>query len=110
MDIRSKIQSLKQGKSLRGLGIGDILPIAVALVAIVIVIAVGALILAGFQTSGNLVANSVASNTVVSGLSALGTFGTYLPLLALVVIAAIIVGVVIAAFAFGHHEGGGPRV
>lgn len=87
-------------------GLEDLLPAVVAFVLIAIVGAVGALILQNFQTSAQITVNSVAYNAVSYGINGVNTLMTYLPLIALVIVAAILIGIVLVAFAF---TGGGRK-
>ncbi len=82
-------------------GLQDLLPAVVAFVLIAIVGSVGALILQGFSTSSSVPANSIAYNATQYGLKGINTFMSYLPLIALVIVAAILIGIVLVAFAFG---------
>ena len=82
----------------KGFGINDLVPIGVAFVLIVLVLAFGASIVADVeadQTTG-----STAENVSNEGLGALSKMGQKLPTLATVVIAGVIIGVLIAAFAY----------
>ena len=87
-------------------GLQDLLPAVVAFVLIAIVGSVGALILQGFSTSSSVPANSIAYNATQYGLKGINTFMSYLPLIALVIVAAILIGIVLVAFAFGGNRGG----
>ena len=86
-------------------GLQDLLPAVVAFVLIAIVGSVGALILQGFSTSSSVPANSIAYNATQYGLKGINTFMSYLPLIALVIVAAILIGIVLVAFAFGGNRG-----
>ena len=85
-------------------GLTDLLPAAVAFVLIAIVGSVGALILQGFSTSSSVTANSIAYNATQYGLKGINTFRSYLLLIALVIVAAILIGIVLVAFAFGGNR------
>ena len=87
-------------------GLQDLLPAVVAFVLIAIVGSVGALILQGFSTSSSVTANSIAYNATQYGLKGINTFMSYLPLIALVIVAAILIGIVLVAFAFGGNRSG----
>jgi hypothetical protein len=84
----------------KGFGIGDVAPIGVAFIVLTIVLGLGATVVTQMQTSmlSNTTAaaidDSVAGNVTLSGMSALNTFGTWLPTIALVVVVAIILGIV----------------
>ena len=86
-------------------GLQDLLPAVVAFVLIAIVGSVGALILQGFSQSSSVTANSIAYNATQYGLKGINTFMSYLPLIALVIVAAILIGIVLVAFAFGGNRG-----
>ena len=78
----------------------------IALVLIAIVAAVGLLVLSNFQTNSSVTANSAAYNAIGQGISGVSTVTSFLSLIALVVVAAIIIGLVVYAFARGGgaHE------
>ena len=99
-------ESKMQPKRRLAAGLQDLLPAVVAFVLIAIVGSVGALILQGFSTSSSVTANSIAYNATQYGLKGINTFMSYLPLIALVIVAAILIGIVLVAFAFGGNRGG----
>ena len=78
-------------------GLTDLLPAAVAFVLIAIVGSVGTLILQGFSTSSSVTANSIAYNATQYGLKGINTFRSYLPFIALVIVAAILIGIVLVS-------------
>jgi NADH:ubiquinone oxidoreductase subunit 5 (subunit L)/multisubunit Na+/H+ antiporter MnhA subunit len=102
-----QIQLQKQLQKRRvAAGLEDLLPAVVAFVLIAIVGAVGALILQNFQSSSSITPNSIAYNATGYGLRGVNTIMSYLPLIALVIVAAILIGIVLLAFAFrGRGEG-----
>jgi NADH:ubiquinone oxidoreductase subunit 5 (subunit L)/multisubunit Na+/H+ antiporter MnhA subunit len=102
-----QIQLQKQLQKRRvAAGLEDLLPAVVAFVLIAIVGAVGALILQNFQSNSSITANSIAYNATGYGLKGVNTIMSYLPLIALVIVAAILIGIVLLAFAFrGRGEG-----
>ena len=73
--------------------IQDIVPIAVVFVVVTIVLAFGAQVVTSVQ--GTQTANTYAYNISGQGLSSLNTFATNLPLLATIVVAAIIITILI---------------
>lgn len=85
-------------------GLEDLLPAVVAFVLIAIVGSVGALILQNFQNSSSVPKNSIAYNSTGYGLKGVNTVMSYLPLIALVIVAAILIGIVLVAFAFGGRR------
>jgi hypothetical protein len=86
-------------------GIQDLLPAVITFVLIAIVGAVGLLILASFLANGNVGINTAANNAISYGVSGISTIMSYLPLIALVIVAAIIIGIVLVAFAFRGGTG-----
>lgn len=84
------------------MGIGSLVGIGVSFVVVVLVLAFGASIVA--DVDADQTAGSVAKNTTGEGLSALSKIGQKLPTLATVVVAAIIIGVLIAGFAVYKSE------
>ena len=112
-------------------GLQDLLPAVVAFILIAIVGSLGALILVNFQQSNsvnqfcanalnnanivnygptctgglgsglNVIVTPAAFNAVGNGITGVGTVMSYLPLIALVIVASILIGIVLVAFAFG---------
>ena len=85
------------------LGLNELAPAAIAFVFIAVVLAVGASILSGVQ-EGQVTGTAGCNATVTSscgqaynatgyGLEAVGELGTWLPLIALVIAAAVVIGV-----------------
>ena len=86
-------------------GLQDLLPAVIAFVLIAIVGAIGALILVNFQTNIGIVGgNYIAYNAVGQGITGITTIMSYLPLIALVIVAAILIGIVLVAFSFGGNK------
>jgi type II secretory pathway component PulF len=79
----------------KGYAVGDLLPLALTFVVVAIAIAIGASVLSNVRSSSTFVANDYGYNATTKGLAAMSTFGNWLPTLALIVIAAIIIGVLI---------------
>lgn len=79
--------------------IGDISTIAIVFVVAGIVIAFGLSVLADIK--GDFVANSTEANATGEAIDGVSNMAEKLPLLATVVIAAIIIGVVVAYFGRG---------
>lgn len=75
----------------KGMSLGDLAPAAIAFVFIAIVIAVGADVLSDIQADQT--ADGYAYNATGSGLESLDTLGGWLPTIALVIAAAIVIGV-----------------
>lgn len=91
----------------------DLLPVALVFVVATVAISVGADILTGIQTdyvTGAAGCNSTDTSTCgyeynisAYGLGSLTELGTWLPTIALVISAAIVIGVLIYSFAFGKR-------
>lgn len=85
------------------MSLGDLAPAAIAFVLVAVVIAVGSDVLSDVredQVTGTVGCNStstvdcgVAYNATTSGLEGLDTFSGWLPTIALVIAAAIVIGV-----------------
>ena len=73
------------------------MPLAIAFVVIAITIGLGATVLSDIQAEQT--ADSIAYNASGSGLTALDTFSGWLPTVALVVIAAVIIGIIVVYLA-----------
>ena len=71
--------------------LSDLAPIAIAFVFVAIVIGVGASVLASIQSDQTT--NSVSYNATGSGLNSLNELSGWLPTIALVIAAAIVIGV-----------------
>lgn len=110
-------------KGKKGFQVGDLMPLAIAFVVIAIAIGLGATVLDDIQvdqcndvgwynassgaccTSSSDCENltsSIAYNSSGSGLDAVDTFGGWLPTVALVVIAAVIIGIIVTYLARKH--------
>ncbi len=104
-EVQTQMQKPKAQLNRRlAAGLEDLLPAVVAFVLIAIVGSVGALILSNFQNSSSVPKNSIAYNATGYGLKGVNTFMSYLPLIALVIVAAILIGIVLVAFAFGGRR------
>ena len=105
----------------KSIGLGDLASLTITFVVIAIVIGLGATILQGVDdtTCGTLVnstggsagtlgycsknglaANQTAHTALSSGLGAVGTFSNFLGTIAIIVIAAVIIGIVLTQFVF----------
>lgn len=73
--------------------------LAVLLVVVTISVAMGSLVLSEVQDTDSITTDSAAYNTTQEGVSALDTLAGFLPVVAIVVIAAIIIGIVANSFA-----------
>jgi len=80
-------------KQMKGLGLSDMAGVAIAFVVIAFVISMGSEITQDMYDGQTT--DSYAKNASGYGLQSLGELGSWLPTLALVVVAAIIIGVLI---------------
>ena len=85
-------------------GLGDLSTIGVIFVVLAVVLAIGAYILSTINTTAAFAANSISSNTLNFGQSALSTFAQWLPILAIVIVAGIVIYILMNVF---HGKGGG---
>ena len=104
-NLKEKISTMRQ-KWHNGLTLGDAVPAVVALALIAIVGAVALLILQNFQSNSAVTAGTAAYNGIGYGITGISTVLSFQGLLGLVIVAAIIIGVVVGAFAFGGKGGG----
>ena len=81
-------------------GLNDMTNAVVQLGLIAIIGAVVLIILAGLQTSSQVTVNSASYNAIGFGITGVSTIMQYLPLVALVIVAAVIITIVVLAFAF----------
>jgi type II secretory pathway component PulF len=84
-------------RSKKGFTVQDMLPLAIILVVVAIGIGLGAQVLGSIrddQTSG-----TYEYNASTNGLDGLDTFSEYIPTIALVVVAAIVIGVLVTYLA-----------
>lgn len=78
----------------------DLAPLAIAFVVIAIVLGIGGTILTDIQNSSGATENDTAWNSTGSGITALGTLSAWLPTIAIIVAAAVVVGIVVMYFRF----------
>jgi len=111
MNVFEKVKSfLNFGKKdmspAPAVGIEDMLPAVVTFGLIAIVAAVIALVLTQFLANSAVTAGSIAANSINFGLQGIQTMTSFLSLIALVIVAAVIIGVVLLAFSFGGRGQG----
>jgi len=88
-------------KTKQGFELRNLTGLAIVFVVVTIVISFGATIVDDLKDEVNDGLNETAYNTTISGLDALQTFADWLPTLALIVVAAVVIGVIVRYFAFG---------
>ena len=88
-------------QKLSGYNLGDLVPVVIAFALIAIIGAVALLILGNFSTNSSVTSGSAAYNGIYQGISGINQIMSFLPLIALVVVAAVIIGVVVGAFVLG---------
>lgn len=102
--MQVQIQKLK--KTMKGqLGIGDLSTIGIIFVVLAVILAIGAYILSSVGTAANFSANSVANQTLTNGQTALKTFATWLPILAVVIVAGVVIYILVNVFNRGGSRG-----
>lgn len=84
----------------RGFEISTIAGIAITFVVIAIVLSFGAKIVQDLQDDVDDGLNGSAFNATENGLASLEEFSSWLPTLALIVVAAVIIGIIVRYFAF----------
>jgi len=82
----------------KGYSLQDMAPIAIAFVVIAVVLGVGATILASIQSGQT--ENGSAYNASGNGLTSMGTLSGWLPTIAVIVAAAVVIGIIVAYFRF----------
>lgn len=85
------------------LGVGDLTTIGIVFVVLAVVLSIGAYILTSVNTAAGFAANSVSANVVTQGTSALNTFATWLPILAVVIVAGIVIYILVNVFSGGRR-------
>lgn len=89
------------------MNIGDLTPIAMVILVAVIAISIGATVLVSIRTVQNDVVDSFPANTSPAfnitnkGITALGTFSDFFQVIAVVAVAAIVIGLV---YMFGRSS------
>ena len=86
MSIKSRIKG--------AIPVGDLGNMATLLAVIAITIAIGALILTNVAASDTFTATTDANASVVSALSAVGTFGDWLVIIAIVIVAVVVLSLI----------------
>lgn len=103
MNVFDKIRSvLKSEKQLSAFGIGELIPYVLTFGFAVMIVAVIALVLNGFQTSSSVTVNSVAYNAIGNGLTATANIANQFGLLGTVIGLGLVLGVVLSIFGFGR--------
>jgi hypothetical protein len=80
------------------MALSDLGGLAVIIVVVAIALSMGALVLAEIQATDVVTSGSVAENATLEGLSGLDTTAGFLPVVAIVVVAAVIIGIVATSF------------
>lgn len=84
--------------SKRGQGLNQLPSVAIIFVLAATVIAVGAYVLTQIDTTAGFANGSVAANATIAGQTALGTLATWLPVIAVVIAAVILISLLVNAF------------
>lgn len=101
-----QLQILKNKKNMKAqLGLGDLSTIGIIFVVLAVVLAIGAYILLSIGNTGLFPANSVANTTLGQGQTAIKTFATWLPILAVVVVAGVVIYILVNMFHGGGNRG-----
>jgi type II secretory pathway component PulF len=82
--------------------VGDILPLTITFVVLGVVLAMGAYILA--QVQNQLPTNSATTAAIENATKGITTFASWLPILAIIVIAAVVIGVILSSFLAPRRE------
>jgi len=87
-------------KTKKGYDLRALLGIAISFVVVAIVLSFGSTIVSEVQDTYNH-DNETAYNATEKGLEGLEEFADWLPTLALIIVAAVIIGIIVRYFAFG---------
>jgi type II secretory pathway component PulF len=89
---------MKMQKNKKGLDLGGMYSAVLMLVLIAVLIGIGVLILGKFQSSSGISDNAILS--IGNSVSAIGDFSnTWMAIIVVVVAAAVVIGILISAFA-----------
>lgn len=80
------------------MALNDLASLAILLVVVTIALSMGALVLDEIQDTSTVEVNSTAYNATREGLDGLDTAAGFLPVVAIVVVAAVIIGIVATSF------------
>ena len=95
------IEKLKLGKK-KGITLAQFGSIALSFVVVAIILSMGGEILS--QVQSGQTANSTAYSITGKGLTGMETFGNWLPTIAIVVAASVIIGIILMYFAYRDRE------
>ncbi len=82
----------------RGIALSEIPSVAIVLMLAAVVISIGAYVLTQINTTAAFAASSVASNATIDGQTALGTLASWLPVIAVVTAAVLLIALLVGAF------------
>jgi hypothetical protein len=86
----------------KGFSLQEMAPLAISFVIIAIVLGIGATVVASIQaTQGNSTSTTIAYNASGNGLTSLNTLASWLPTIAVIIAAAVVIGIIVAYFRFG---------
>ena len=83
----------------KGFNLNELAPIAISFVIIAIVLGIGATVVTSVQSTQ--VAGGYAANASTYGLQSINTLSSWLPTIAIIVAAAVVIGIIIMYFRFG---------
>lgn len=96
MSMKALLKKGKLGKKGQAFTISDLGTVAIALVVAVIILGLGATILQSIQTGQPT--DSAAFNATAFGLTGLVTLSSFVPTIAIVAAAAIVIGIILVFF------------
>lgn len=99
-EIYGKVKAVLS-TAVRAVGVGDLTALALLFVVAGVMLAMGNYILSSI--GNQLPANSTAVSAIGNATSGINTFASWLPILAVVIISAIVIGILISAF-MGRKE------
>ena len=88
-------------KNKKGFTLGQLAAVGVTFVVIAIVLGMGAKVLE--KVEGGMTENTTASDAVLNGTSGVAELASWLPTIAIIVAAAVIIGIVVTYFAVGRQ-------
>jgi hypothetical protein len=98
-----KERPLKDVKTMRSKGVSlmELASVGLAFVLLGVVLSIGAYINSSVNTAGGFVAGSASATAVGNATVGISTVASWLPIIAVVIAAGAVIGILVASFKFG---------